>query len=160
MPTLAGTKVDFDGFREKVLRRTKSQSMVDVYLRGVAKLAQFGQARFGLEGDDRQVLQGIIDDLSGRDWKDDAIYALVDRFVGWALSLDDARGDLCPSLKGEPIMPRTVHRHVEGIKKFLQYHGIDISNHRFREKVTLPIAAEIPEFRVERLLKSVYSRLR
>jgi hypothetical protein len=90
MPTSAGTKVDFDGFREKVLRLTRSQSTVDVYLRGVAKLAQFGRARLGLEGDDRQVLQEMIDGLSGRDWRDDAVYPLVDRFVGWALSLDDA----------------------------------------------------------------------
>jgi transcriptional antiterminator len=47
-------------------------------------------------------------------------------------------------------MPRTVHRHVEGIKKFLRYHGIDISNDRFREKVTLPVAEEIPDIAIER----------
>ncbi|HEV2120628.1 MAG TPA: site-specific integrase [Candidatus Bathyarchaeia archaeon] len=149
MPS-SSTKVDFDGFRERVLRRTQSQNTIDVYMRGVTKLAQFGRARLGLEGDDECVLQVILDDLSTRDWRDDAVYVMLDRFVGWALGLKDARGDACPRLKGEPIMPRTVHRHVEGIKKFLRYQGVDISNDKFREKVTLPIAEETPDIAIER----------
>jgi hypothetical protein len=74
MPTSAGTKVNFNGFKEKLLRRTQSQSTVDVYVRGVAKLAQFGRARLGLQGNDECVIQAIIDDLNGRDWRDDEVY--------------------------------------------------------------------------------------
>lgn len=51
-------------------------------MRGVSKLAQFGRAKLGLEGDDERVVQAVIDDLGGRDWRDNTVYGILDKFAG------------------------------------------------------------------------------
>jgi hypothetical protein len=104
------TCLEVEGFKEKVLRRTRSKSTLDIYLRGVARLAQFGRTRLGSDRDDARVLQAIIDDLSSRDWRDDAVYSMLDRFVGWALSPNDGRGD--PSKRGR-LWIRVPPNHCE-----------------------------------------------
>jgi hypothetical protein len=79
-------RVDMTGFREKVLRRTDNQNTVDVCERGVAKLAQFGRVRLGLEGSDERVLQTIVNDLAENP---DSAYTALDKFMGWTLTLKD-----------------------------------------------------------------------
>lgn len=53
-----------------------------------------------------------------------AVYEVLDKFVGWASSLQvHVKG----SESAIQLMPHTIHRYVEGTKSFLRYHGVAIS---------------------------------
>jgi integrase len=47
-------------------------------------------------------------------------------------------------------MAATIKSNVTGIRKFLRYHGIKISNEGFKERVTLPLVEQIPDVPLER----------
>ncbi len=126
--------LDLEGFKEKLLRRTKSQTTVDTYLHGVRRFETFCQERLD------KPMQEVVDDLAiGRA----DVYQVLDRFVGWVATQTDKR-------TGTPLMPRSVHTYVEGTKKFLRYHGVDIIVERLKEKVTMPMTSEIPDVPLEK----------
>ncbi len=126
--------LDLEGFKEKLLRRTKSQTTVDTYLHGVRRFETFCQERLD------KPMQEVVDDLAiGRA----DVYQVLDRFVGWVATQTDKR-------TGTPLMPRSVHTYVEGTKKFLRYHGVDIIVERLKEKVTMPLTGEIPDVPLEK----------
>lgn len=125
--------VDLEGFKEKVYRRTQSQSTVEAYMKGVNRLNEFCYYRLGLHTEEAvdRLVKGEID-----------VYRTLDQFVGWALTLRDR--------EGLEIMPRTVQRYMEGVKKFLRYCGVEISNEKFELKVDMPVADEIPDIALDR----------
>lgn len=126
--------LDIEGFKEKVYRRTESQSTVDAYMKGVNRFNEFCYLRLGLHTE--EAITGLV---AG----DMDVYKTLDQFVGWALTLKDRAG-----LK---IMPRTVQRYMEGVKKFLRFHGIEISNEKFEMRVDMPVADEIPDIAIDRV---------
>lgn len=130
------TKIDMDGWKEKVFRRSHSKGTVDIYTRGLDKFAGFLSER--MPGYD---LERAVTELQGRDPQLD-VYKLLDRFVSWAVSQTDAEAVWGT---GRPVMPRTVKRWLEGTKSFLRYHDVLIINEVYQTKVTEPMAQEIPD---------------
>ncbi len=121
------TKIDLDGFKEKLLRRTKSQRTVDIYMQGVEKFETFCKEKLS------KSLQDEVNDLeAGRA----DVYKVLDQFVGW--------------LTARSLMPGSVQTITAGLKKFLRYHGVDIINERFADRVTMPVLAEIPDIPLEK----------
>jgi integrase len=132
------TTIDVEGWHEKLLRRTKSQTTVHAYDAAVKRFKQFVGERMGL------TLGQAIDRIRSEDAD---VYEVLDRFVGWANSLQVCvRG----SDSAIQLMPHTIHRYVEGTKSFLRYLGVEISNERVKQKVTLPVAEEIADVPLER----------
>ncbi len=128
------TKIDFEGFKEKLLRRTKSQTTVDTYMHGVQRFEAFCKERLN------QSLEDAVSDLvAGRA----DVYQVLDRFVGWVAGQTDER-------TGTPLMPRTAHTYVEGTKKLLRFCGVRIIVEELKEKVTLPMTSEIPDVPIEK----------
>lgn len=125
--------LDIAGFKEKVLRRTGNQTTLKAYMKGVNRFEQFCKEQ-------SKSVQDELDELmTGKA----NVYETLDRFVCWAMTQKDWRD-------GSPIMPRTVHRYMEGTKKLLRFHGIEISNDRFRDSVTMPVAEEIQDVAIDR----------
>ena len=50
---------------------------------------------------------------------------------------------------GKPLMTNSILNFIKGAKKFLRYHGIEIRNETFKDKVTLPIADQIEDVPID-----------
>ncbi len=133
------TTIDLEGFKEKVYRRTKSQTTVDTYLRAIDKFGKFAEDHYRLN------LQTVIDRMLANPKAKDylEVCQVLDKFAGWCVARTNPQ-------TGVRVMPRTTQRWLEGTKRFLRYHGVEISNERYREKVTVPLAEEIPDVALER----------
>jgi integrase len=132
------TTIDLEGWHEKLLRRTKSQTTVRAYDWAVRRFKQFVNERMGLS------LEQAIDRIRSGDAD---VYEVLDRFVGWASSL---QARVNGSESGIQLMPNTIHRYMEGTKSFLRYHSVEIYNEKVKQKVTLPVAEEIADVPLER----------
>ena len=108
------TTLDFEGFKEKILRRSNSSSTVKRYMDGVDKLEEFSRERLGLS------LEQLIDEIKASKLD---VYEIQDKFVGWTTQLK--RRD------GNPLMTNSILNFIKGAKKFLRYHGIEIRNETF-----------------------------
>lgn len=121
------TKIDIEGFNEKLLRRTKSEGTVSVYGVSIEKFKTFCGEKLG------KPMEEVVNDLVAR--RSD-VYELLDKFVGW--------------ITAHELMPRTVATNTAAVKKFLRYHGVRIINEEFKERVTLPMLGEIPDVPLEK----------
>lgn len=122
-------RIDMQGWHEKLLRRTQSKGTIEAYDSGVKHFEQFCKERLDT------TVELALDALAanGSD-----VYVTLDKFVGYAMN------------DGTHAMPSTVRRYIVGVKSFLRYHGIEISNERFKDKVTLPVIEEIEDVPLER----------
>lgn len=119
--------IDFDGFNERLLRRTGSKSTVRSYATAFREFEAFSKQvlDMNLEQVVEQLQSGKLD-----------VYKVLDRFVGF--------------LNGGGVMPATVWQYTTAVKSLLRYLDVEVVNETFRSKVIMPITEQIPDVPIER----------
>ena len=132
------SNIDMDGWHEKLMRHTKSQTTVDNYVKGIARWERFAKERLN------QTLQQSVDSLIANPL---TLYDTLDKFVGWVNALKVVDPSSGASIT---LMPNTVILAMSATKSFLRYHGVEISNERYKEKVSLPAIEELGDVPLEK----------
>jgi integrase len=116
-----------DAFREKVLRKSGSNSTWLLNRNSIMKFKEFCDQEY------RDNLQHILDDLKTNNSK---VYRICDAFAGFLVKTD--------------LMPGSIKATMVGVKRYLLFMGAEISNEKWKSEITLPGIDEIPDVPISR----------